>query len=443
MINRILMFFVNLMQKYLPDPFTIAWLITLVVCVLALIFTPATPIDLAKYWGDSFFGILSFAMQMVMLLISGYALASAPAIRNLLARVARIAKTPRQVVLMVGFISMGLFYLNWGLGLIAAAFLAREVAKANPDVDMRVIVAAGFSGIIITHGGLSASIPLLINTPGHFLEKEIGLIPLSETIFGAQSLFITVALAIIIPFVCTLMLPKDKSQAMVADPELLKDAPDTHTEPVVKQIADKLDYSKSLNYLMVLMGAAYVIYLVYLGKFSLNINLLVFIFIILGIAMHGSLIRYSRACAQGAATCSGIILQFPFYAGIMGIMNGSGLVKLISGLLLTFASSGSYETFCYFSSLIISVFVPSAGGHWVVQAPFMLPPAHELGVPVWKVAMGVAWGESIWNVVCPFWALPLLAIAKISLRDLIGYTVLLFIVGNIVVMTGFWLFPNG
>lgn len=126
----------------------------------------------------------------------------------------------------------------------------------------------------------------------------------------------------------------------------------------------------------------------------------------------------------------------------MGIMNGSGLVEQISQLLLALATPRTYELFCYLSSLIISVFVPSAGGHWVVQAPFMLPPAQELGVPIWDVAMGVAWGESIWNVVCPFWALPLLAIAKISLRDLIGFTVLLFIVGNLVVFTGFWLFPN-
>ena len=277
MINKILMFFVNLMQKYLPDPFTIAWLITLVVCALALIFTPATPLDLANYWGSSFFGILSFAMQMVMLLISGYALASAPIIRKWLARVALVPKTPRQVVLMVGFISMGLFYLNWGLGLIAAAFLAREVARAHPHVDMRVIVAAGFSGIIITHGGLSASIPLLINTPGHFLENEIGLIPLSQTIFGAQSLFITIALAVIIPFVCTLMLPKEG--AMVADPALLKETPDAAGEPETTQIADKLDNSRILNWLPVAMGVAYVAHLCWEGKFSLNINLLVFIFI--------------------------------------------------------------------------------------------------------------------------------------------------------------------
>ena len=236
------------------------------------------------------------------------------------------------------------------------------------------------------------------------------------------------------------MLPKEG--AMVADPALLKETPDASGEPETTQIADKLDNSRILNWLLVAMGVAYVAHLCWEGKFSLNINLLVFIFIILGIAMHGSLIRYSRACARGASTCSGIILQFPFYAGIMGIMNGSGLVELISQLLLALASPHTYELFCYLSSLIISVFVPSAGGHWVVQAPFMLPPAHELGVPIWKVAMGVAWGESIWNVVCPFWALPLLAIAKISLRDLIGFTVLLFIVGNLVVFAGFWIFPG-
>lgn len=441
MINRILMFFVNLMQKYLPDPFTIAWLITLVVCALALVFTPATPLDLAEHWGSKFFGILPFAMQMVLLLISGYALAAAPPVRSLLRKIASLAKSPRQVILLVGFTSMGLFYLNWGLGLIAAAFLAREAAKLNPHVDMRAIVAAGFSGIIITHGGLSASVPLLINTPGHFLEAKMGLIGLDQTIFHPQALVITISLAIIIPLVCMLMLPKPE-QTMAADPALFADEAPPAQAPVEKQIADRLDYSKILNYLVVLMGAVYVGRYFMKNGFNLNLNILIFIFIIIGMALHKTLIQYSRVIAQGASTCSGIILQFPFYAGIMGIMDGSGLVNLISSMLMGFATTGNYELICYLSSLIISIFIPSAGGHWVVQAPFMLPPAAELGVPLWKVAMGVAWGESIWNVVCPFWALPLLAIAKISLRDLIGFTVMLFIVGNIVVLAVLFLIPN-
>jgi short-chain fatty acids transporter len=441
MINRFLMFFVNLMQKYLPDPFTIAWIITLVVCVLALVFTPAGPLDLADYWGKNFFGILPFAMQMVLLLISGYALAAAPQVRKLLASIAGLAKTPRQVILLVAFTSMVLFFLNWGLGLIAAAFLAREAARLNPEVDMRAIVAAGFSGIIITHGGLSASVPLLINTPGHFLEKQIGLIPLEFTIFHPQALAVTVTLAVVIPFVCVLMLPKPE-QTIKVDPALLVDATPPKVEAEAKQIADRLDRSLLLNVILVLMGAVYIVRTFYNNGFNLNLNLLIFIFIILGLALHGSLIRYSKAVGQGASTCSGIILQFPFYAGIMGIMSGSGLVNLISQMLLSFASADSYETICYLSSLIISVFVPSAGGHWVVQAPFMLPPAVDLGVPFWKVAMGVAWGESIWNVVCPFWALPLLAIAKISLRDLIGFTVILFIVGNVVVLSILHIIPN-
>ncbi len=441
MINRILMFFVNLMQKYLPDPFTIAWLITLVVCALALVFTPATPLAVVEHWGKNFFGILPFAMQMVLLLISGYALASAPQVRRLLVTIATLAKSPRQLILLVGFTSMALFWFNWGLGLIAGAFLAREAARLNPEVDMRAIVAAGFSGIIITHGGLSASVPLLINTPGHFLEKQIGLIPLSQTIFHPQGLFITIALVIIIPLVCVLMLPKPE-QSMKVDPALLAD--EAKPAPVVenKQLADHLDHSRILNYLLVAMGVIYIVSFLYKSNFNLNLNILIFIFVILGVALHGTLLQYTRAVAQGASVCSGIILQYPFYAGIMGVMDGSGLVHLISNMLMSFASTSSYETICYFSSLIISIFVPSAGGHWVVQAPFMLPPANELGVPIWKVAMGVAWGESIWNVVCPFWALPLLAIAKINLRDLIGFTVLLFFVGNVVVLVGMHLIPN-
>lgn len=442
MINRLLMFFVNLMQKYLPDPFTIAWLITLVVCGMAIFITHKTPMQIITYWGNGFFDILAFAMQMTMVLVTGYALASANIVNKFLRRIVLIPQTPKQTVLFIAFASMILYYFNWGLGLIAGGLLAREAAKVHPTVDFRLLVTAAFSGIIITHGGLSASVPLVINTKGHLFEKEMGLVPLTDTIFHPQALFITITLAIVIPLVCLLLFPK-KGEEVLADPALLvEDAPVAATAAAATEtnLADKMDKSKILNYSLGLMG------LVFLGAyfmkngFNLNVNILIFIFIVLGIMAHGNLVNYSQAISKGAGTAGGIILQFPFYAGIMGIMKGSGLVFVISDWLLQMATYETFQLYSYFSSLIISVFVPSAGGHWVVQAPFMLPAAAELGVEPWKVAMGVAWGESIWNIVCPFWALPLLAIAKISIRDLIGFSMLLFLIGNVVAITGIMLF---
>lgn len=441
MINRILMFFVNLMQKYLPDPFTIVWIITLFVCAMALTITNTAPTAIIDYWGKGFFDILPFAMQMVLVLVSGYALADAKIVRRFLRTIAKIPKTPRQTVLFIGFASMALYYLNWGLGLIAGGLLAREAAKQQPGTDFRLLVTAAFSGIIITHGGLSASIPLLINTKGHFLENEIGLIPLTQTIFHPQALFITLTLAIVIPLVCLLLMPKQED-VVTADLSLLQDESAPVTAGQQLQIADRLDHSPLLNYSLGLFGVGYLALYFYNHGFNLNINILIFMFIVLGILAHGSLLGYAKAVSKGAGTAGGIILQFPFYAAIMGIMKGSGLVFVISDWLLQLASYDTFQLYCYFSSLIISIFVPSAGGHWVVQAPFMLPAAAKLGVEPWKVAMGVAWGESIWNVVCPFWALPLLAIANISLRDLIGFSVLLFIIGNIVAISGILLFPH-
>ena len=438
MINRLLMFFVNLMQKYLPDPFTIAWMISLVVVAMALGITNTPIMKIVDDWGKGFFGILAFAMQMTLVIVSGYALAASPIVRKFLRAVAGIPRTPVQTILFIGFASMVLYYLNWGLGLIAGGLLAREAAKLHPDVDFRLLVAAAFSGIIITHGGMSASVPLLINTKGHFLEKQIGLVPLSQTIFHPQALFITITLAIVIPLVLVLMIPK-KEDTVLADPSLFEDEQVAVLAPAQKQLADHIDSNPILNYSLGLMGVAYVVNFFIKGG-TLNLNILIFSFIVLGILAHGSLINYSKAMSKGASTAAGIILQYPFYAGIMSIMDGSGLVVWISDLLLKAVSYETFELYCYFSSLIISIFVPSAGGHWVVQAPFMLPAAAQLGVEPWKVAMGVAWGESIWNVVCPFWALPLLAIANISIRDLIGFSVLLFIIGNVVAITGIMMF---
>jgi short-chain fatty acids transporter len=442
MIKKMLNFFLKFMQKYLPNPFTLAWMITLVVGLLAIVFTDSTPVDLVGYWGDGLWGLLSFAMQMSLMIVSGYALASSDIVQNGLKKLVRIPKTPKQTILFVAFCSMGLYFINWGLGLIAGALLAREAAKVHKDTDFRLLVTAAFSGIIITHGGLSASVPLLVNTPGHFAEKQMGLIPLAQTIFGPQSLFITIGLIILIPIFCLLMMPK-KGSEVVADPAMFKEEEMPEIPAVDKSqlsLGEKFDRSKILNATLWAMGLVFIIMYFYKKGFNLNINTINLIFIVLGVAAHGSLIKYTEAFGAGAKSAAGIILQFPFYAGIMGIMNGSGLVLLVSNWLLATATPKTFELFCYFSSLIISIFVPSAGGHWAVQAPFMLPAAAALGVPGWKVVMGVAWGESIWNVVCPFWALPLLSIAKIDIRDLIGFSVLLFLVGNVVAIAGIMLF---
>lgn len=440
MVNKLVMFFVNLMQKYLPNPFIIAWVITLLVFVLAIAVTGTNPLKSIDYWGNDFFGILAFAMQMTLLIVSGYAFAVAKPMGKFLRRIARIPNTPKQTVLFVGFVSMILYWFNWGLGLIAGALLAREIAKIRQDVDFRAVVAAAWSGIIITHGGLSASVPLLSATPGHIFQKEIGVIPLSQTMFNPQTVFITVVLAIVIPFVCLWMIPK-KENMVVVDPA--KFADDEKVEAVKKPVtlADHMDRSKLIKYSLAVIGTIYIVYFFATKGFNLNMNILIFIFVILGVWLHDDLVSYSDAMVKGATSAGGIILQYPFYAAIMGLMKGSGLVYVISDFLLKLANYNTYEFYCYLSSLIISIFVPSAGGHWVVQAPFMIPAATTLGVEPWKVIMGVAWGESIWNVVCPFWALPLLAIADISIKDLIGFTMLLFFIGNVVAIAGIFLFP--
>ncbi len=442
MINRLVLFFVDVMQKYLPNPFILAWIITLVVFALAIGITHTNPLKTIQFWGDDFFGILSFAMQMTLLIVSGYAFAVAKPMERFLRRIARVPNTPKQTVLFVAFVSMVLYWFNWGLGLIAGALLAREIAKIRQDVDFRAVVAAAWCGIIITHGGLSASVPLLSATPGHFLEKQIGIVPLSLTMFNPQTIFITVVLAVIIPFICLFLIPK-KEKMVIVDPTSFKEEDESAFAPMPANptLADRIDRSKFMKYSLALVGTVYIIYFFATKGFQLNINMLNLIFIVLGVWLHDDLISYSNAVTKGVTSAGGIVLQFPFYAAIMGLMKGSGLVYVVSDALLKLASYETFEFYCFLSSLVISVFVPSAGGHWVVQAPFMLPAANALGVEPWKVIMGVAWGESIWNVVCPFWALPLLAIANISIRDLIGFCIILFFVGIVVATGGIFLFP--
>ena len=347
MVNKVLSFFVNLMQKYLPDPFTIAWIITIVVIGMAMGLTGTPMPKIVEDWGGGFFGILPFSMQMTLVVATGYTLAAAPPVRAMLRAIAAVPRTPVQTIVFIGFASMVLYYVNWGLGLIAGGLLAREAAKLHPDVDFRLLVTSAFSGIIITHGGLSASVPLLINTKGHFLEKEIGLVPLSQTIFHPQALFITITLAIVIPLVMILMIPK-KEATIVADPALFADDDAPAAASTGNELADRLDKSKILNHSLSLIGIAYIGIFFYKGG-SLNINILIFIFLILGILAHGSLISYAKLAGKAAAAAGGIVLQYPFYAAILGVMKGSGLVELISDGLLQLATYNTFELYCYLS----------------------------------------------------------------------------------------------
>ena len=443
---------VKLVQRFLPDAFVFCIILTIVVFIAAMPVAGMNPIEVANAWGSGVWGLLAFSMQMALVLVLGSALANAPAIKKLIVKLAGVPKKPVGAVAFVTVVSAICCFINWGFGLIIGALLAKEVAKKIKGLDYRLIIAAAYSGFVIWHAGISGSIPLgmtaldadgtIANTGGAVTE----IVPTSQTIFSAWNLIMVVAVVVVVAFVNAKMHPDPKDVVSI-DPKLLEDAPDNTQVKARKDQtpAERLENSMILSYITVAVGAIYLVYyFVNAGSIlnALSLNIVNLIFLVLGIAFHKTPISYVKAITESAESAGGIILQFPFYAGIQGMMvtagsNGVSLASAISTAFVSISTPRTFPVLCYLAAGIVNFFVPSGGGQWAVQGPIMMPAGLQLGVTPAVTAMGIAWGDAWTNMLQPFWALPALGIAGLGARDIMGYCAIVLIASGIVTALGF------
>jgi short-chain fatty acids transporter len=433
MIERLGNYFSKWAHKYMPDPMIFAILLTFLTYILGIIFTKHGPFQMILDWYKGFWTLLSFAMQMCVILVTGYALATTPVIQRFLRWLAGIPKSSAGAAFLVAITAVIAGLINWGLGLIVGAILALEVARQglanNRKFHYPLLVAAGYMGLAVWHGGLSGSAPLLVATKGHFLEKQIGIIPVSETIGSSLNITVMILMIIVIPVILYLMAPKDESRVTPIRPELCEVGAGPTIPEKEWTIADTLENSMVLSMIMALGGVIYLVYYFVTKGADLNLNIVNFTFLIVGIILHKRPIAYVRAVAEGVRGCAGIILQFPFYAGIMGMMKFSGLVIVIAGWFVAISNGTTYPVFTYISACIVNLFVPSGGGQWAVQGPIMVKAAQTLHFSIPKTIMALAYGDQWTNLFQPFWALPLLGICGLRARDIMGYCMAVMFIG--------------
>lgn len=428
-------FFTELMRKYLPDPFVFAIGLTLLTFVLALLIEDISFIDLTTAWGTGFWDLLAFTTQMAVILAMGYVLATAPVTDKLLNKIASMVHTPKAAIIVATLVGGIGSYLNWGFGLVIGGIIAKKLALKVKGVHYPLIIAAAYSGFTFYGLGLSASIPILISTPGHFLEDAMGLITLSETIFSLPMILTTIVLLITLPLFNAMLHPKDPKKVVEIDPALYADQPKPKLALLEEDtLANKLNNSKILAYTISALGFIYIVIYFTQGN-TLNLNILNFIILFLGIVLLGTPARYIEHLADGIKTISGIILQFPFYAGIMAIMAASGLVDTMSKVFVDLSNEHTLPFWGLISSFFINFFAPSAGGHWAVQGPFMIEAAKELGSSISETSMSVMLGNAWNDLVQPFWILPALALSRLKLKDIMGFLVMImFYVGIIYIV---------
>ncbi|CAE6766939.1 Putative short-chain fatty acid transporter [Paraburkholderia aspalathi] len=440
MIQRISAFFTQVVHRVLPDPLIFAILLTGVTFALALGLTPKAPADLVMLWGSGFWNLLAFSMQMAMILVTGHALASSAPVKRVLVALASSARTPGQGVMLVAFVGAVACAINWGFGLVLGAMLAREVARRVKGTDYRLLVASAYMGFLTWHGGLSGSVPLVAATKGNPMEKTVGLIPVSHTIFTGYNAFITIGLIILLPILARLMMPKPEDVVTV-DPALLQDPPSVERKLAPDAtFAERMEESRVLAILVAALCAVFLVIRFINKGFALDIDTVNLVFLAAGIVLHKTPMAYARAVAAAAKGASGIMIQFPFYAGIQALMDHSGLAGVITKWFVDIANVHTFPLLAFLSSALINFAVPSGGGHWVVQGPFVMPAAQALGADLGKSAMAIAYGEAWTNMAQPFWALPALAIAGLGVRDIMGYCVTALLFSGVIFVAGMYLF---
>jgi short-chain fatty acids transporter len=439
-------------ERNMPNPYLFAVILTFIAYFMGWILTESGPMDMIKHWYNGFWKYLTFAMQMVLILVTGHALAIAPGVHPFLKRLARLPKTNGQAVLLTAYIATIITYLNWGLGLIVAAIFAREVAKEGYAKKIHIhyplIAATAYTGQMVWHIGPSTSAGLLSATKGHVFEKIFGIIPVTESVFTSYAILMAIMLClIVIPITMWLMTPKKPEECLGIEKFVPMETEnetaeaETASDTKKKGFADLIENSWVISYLVGLAGVIYIIYYFATKGVSLNLNIFNFIFLIAGIILHRTPIRYVRAISTATPGASGIILQFPFYAGIMGMISYSGLAAIITTWFLGFATAATFPIITWITGGIVNIFIPSGGGEWGVIGGIIGQISLDLGVPVGKSIVAYGCGDMWTNMFQPFWAIALLGITGLRARDIMGYCIMLMIVSAPFIALGLYFFP--
>lgn len=419
-------FFTELMRRYLPDPFVFAIVLTFLTVILAMVVEQQSFTDVTAAWGKGFWSLLAFTTQMAVILAMGYVLANAPVVDRLMDMIVSHVETPRTAVIVATLVGAVGSYLNWGFGLVIGGIIAKKLALHVKNVHYPLIIAAAYSGFTMYGLGLSATIPMVISTPGHPMEKQMGLITLAETIFAAPMLITAAVVLVTLPLLNGMLHPKPGQPVTEIDRSVHAVAPGRSEtiDPDANTFAAKLNNSRVLAVAIGALGMAYVVVHFIRGG-GVDLNLINFFILFLGILLLGTPNAYLRQLNEGVKTISGIVLQFPFYAGIMAIMGASGLVVTISGIFTNISTPETLPFWGLISSFLINFFAPSGGGHWVIQGPFMIDAANAIGASTAQTSMSVMLGNAWNDLVQPFWILPALALSKLKLKDIMGYTVIM------------------
>jgi short-chain fatty acids transporter len=420
----------NWSEQWFPDPLVFALLGVVVVFILGVL-AHESPTNLAIQAGKSFWALVPFTMQMVMIIVGGYVVASSPLVNRAIQALSGVPKTPRGAVAMVALFSMLTSLISWGLSLIFSGLFVRELARRMKGLDYRAAGAAAYLGLgTVWALGLSSSAALLMATKSSIppaLFNISGLIPLTQTIFLWQSLVMAGVLIAVAVLIATLSAPSAENAKTVEDFGLRNEPTNARDEPRTRP-GEWLEYSPILTILVATLLCGYLVNVFRTSPqgalAALDLNTYNLIFITAGLLLQWRPRRFMRAVSESIPSAGGVIIQFPLYAMIFGMIVGTGLSDKAVRVLVSISTHSTYSLLVALYSATLGLFIPSAGSKWVIEAPYVMQAAIANQVHLGWVVQIYNASECLPNLINPFWMLPLLGILKLRARDLVGYGVL-------------------
>jgi short-chain fatty acids transporter len=432
-------------QRWFPDAFVFA-LAGLIVVFVAGALVGIAMRDLVKYFGDGFWSLIPFTMQMAIIIIGGYVVATSPPVHRLIRWLASVPRTPRTAVAFVAFFSMATAMLSWGLSLIFSGVLVREVVRNVRGIDYRSIGAAAYLGTgSVWALGLSSSAALVMATPSAIpaaLLKISGVVPLRETIYSWQSL--ATAAILMLAGVTVAYLSAPVSSTKTAESFGVTEGLELQKLEERRAPAEWLEYAPALSLVVGALGMAYLAQVLAVrGPLAaLDLNTYNLLFLMLGLLLHWRPRSFVRAVNNAVPSTAGVLIQFPFYGGIFGIITMSPISRDLAHFFVSFSSTNTYPILVSIYSAILGMFVPSGGSKWIIEAPYVLQAAKDLRVNLGWVVQIYNTSEALPNLINPFWMLPLLGLLKVRARDLIGYGLVYFFVNSVLVLFFMWFFAR-
>lgn len=411
-----------------------------------------------QYWYDGIWSapLLVFGYQMILILVLGHALALSRPANQVIKVLTRYCTTTPKAALIVSATCILLGLVNWGLALIFGAILARKVAEYSVEkgypINYPLIAASGYTGLMVWHGGISGSSLLKVAEPGHLNELTTNsaffssvdlpdFIGFSQTVFSEMNIAVSLALLIIVPFGAYALGKNSPSTHNILRKFKLEEDDENKKPGWAERFDLKLGPALVLGFLILMTDTIIATSSINSGANDfMSPNFINTALLGLGLIAHGSLSRFAWAVKQAIPGASGILIQFPLYFGILGIMQNTGMVTSISNLVASISGPQTFFINTFFSAGFVNILVPSGGGQWMVQGPILLETASKLNLPLSKSIMALAYGDQITNMLQPFWALPLLSITGLKAREILPYTLYFMLIGILIFIAGLLFF---